>query len=312
VRCRSLARALGIGARVSIRGSAATRASAALGGWHVVSGSSARELQGTDTQLLVVDDPSPRQAALWVRHARRLGIRVATVHDLGLGYVESDFGVDGSIEPRADMRGLYGDLRGPGHAILDPEVVETRARCVEATPNRILITVGGGGHVCSFAERLCRAIAVAVPGAQVRVAAGFVGNGRRPALVHGEWIAAPGGLAAELAAATVAVVAGGVTLYEACALGVPAIAVALTPAQHKTVRAFAARGAVIDGGLMGPAGHTAEIVAAEVARLLGSAPSRCRLAAAGLRLVDGRGAFRVGDALRQLCDVASQGATNAA
>jgi hypothetical protein len=36
VRCRSLARALGVDARVSIRGSAATRVAAALAGWQVL------------------------------------------------------------------------------------------------------------------------------------------------------------------------------------------------------------------------------------------------------------------------------------
>ena len=312
VRCRSLARALGVDARVSIRGSAATRAAAASAGWHVLASDSDRELCKTHPQLLVVDDPSRQAAGLWVRRARRLGIRVATVHDLGLGYVPSDLGIDGSIEPRLDMRGGYGDLRGPIHAILDPEVAALREGHVEATPNQILIALGGGSHVFTFADRLCRALAAEVPQARVRVATGFAGGHRRPALVHGEWIHAPDGLAAELAAASVAVLAGGVTLYEACALGVPAVAVAVTGAQHPTIRAFAAQGAVIDGGVAGQSGCTVEGVAAEVGRLLGSRASCRRLSVAGQRLVDGRGAFRVGAALRQLCAFTTPGVSDAA
>ena len=312
VRCRSLARALGVNARVSIRGSAATRAAAASAGWQVLASDSDRELRTTDPQLLVVDDPSPQAAGAWVRRARRLGLRVATIHDLGLGYVASDLGIDGSIEPRLGMHGGYGDLRGPAHAILDPAVAALRERHVDATPNQILIALGGGSHVFMFAERLCRALAAEVPEATIRVAAGFAGGRRRRPLVHGEWIHAPDGLAAELAAASVAVVAGGVTLYEACALGVPAIAVAVTPAQHATIRAFAAHGAAIDGGVSGTSGCTVEGVAAEVGRLLRSRASRRRLAVAGQRLVDGRGAFRVGAALRQLCAFTPPGVSDAA
>lgn len=312
VRCRSLARALGVDTCVSIRGSAATRAAAASAGWKVLSGDSDRELHKANPHLLIVDDPSPQAAGIWVRRARRLGIRVATVHDLGLGYVPSDLGIDGSIEPRTDMRGGYGDLRGPAHAILDPAVAAMRERHVDATPNQILIALGGGSHGLMFAERLCRALAAEIPGARVRVATGFAGGRRRRALAHGEWIHAPDGLAAELAAASVAVVAGGVTLYEACALGVPAIAVAVAPAQHETIRAFAARGAAIDGGVWGKSGCTVESVAAEVGRLLRSRASGRRLAVAGQRLVDGLGAFRVGAALRQLCAFTSQGVSDAA
>jgi spore coat polysaccharide biosynthesis predicted glycosyltransferase SpsG len=312
VRCRSLARALGVDARVSIRGSAATRAAAALAGWQVLASDDDRELRKTDPQLLIIDDPSQQAAGIWVRRARRLGLRVATVHDLGVGYVASDLGIDGSIEPGVDMRGSYGDLRGPAHAILDPDVTALREHHVEATPNQILIALGGGSHGVMFAERLCRAIAAEVPEAQIRVAIGFSGGRCRRPLAHGEWIHALDGLAAELAAASVAVVAGGVTLYEACALGVPAVAVAVTPAQTPTICAFAAHGAAIDGGVSGTGRCTVEAVAAEVAGLLRRRVSRRRLTAAGQRLVDGRGAFRVGAALRQLCAFTPSGVTHAA
>jgi spore coat polysaccharide biosynthesis predicted glycosyltransferase SpsG len=312
VRCRSLARALGVDARVCIRGSAKTRTAAALAGWQVLPADTDRELRTIDPQLVIVDDPSLRAAGAWVRRARRLGVRVATIHDLGLGYVASDLGIDGSIESRVDMRGAYGDLRGPSHAILDPAVVAMRERHVGAVPNQILIALGGGSHVFMFAEQLCRALAAQVPDARIRVATGFAGGRRRPTLMHGEWITAPDGLAGELAAASVALVGGGVTLYEACALGVPTIAVAVTPAQRATIRAFAARGAALDGGVWGESGCTVKGLAARVKRLMASRASRRRLSLTGQRLVDGRGASRVGTALRQLCAFTSQGVGDAA
>jgi spore coat polysaccharide biosynthesis predicted glycosyltransferase SpsG len=110
----------------------------------------------------------------------------------------------------------------------------------------------------------------------------------------------------------VAIVAGGVTLYEACALGVPVVAVALNAAQHVTIRAVARRGAAVDAGSVATRpgrsaaasgfrrSKTIERVAREVDRLLRDPAARRRMALAGRRLVDGRGAARVAARLRQL------------
>jgi spore coat polysaccharide biosynthesis predicted glycosyltransferase SpsG len=312
VRGRSLARALGVQASVSIRGSSATERAAASAGWdvHHVEGEAALAASGAHT--LVVDDPCPRHAARWIGWAKHLEILTATVHDLGLGYVASDLGIDGSIEPRSQMRGRYGDLAGPAYAILDPAVPAMWAEHRARIPGQVLIALGGGAHVYAYAARLCRAIVARSPEAQIRVAAGFAGGRTRPALDHGQWVAAPDGLAGELAAASVAVVAGGVTLYEACALGTPAIAVALTSAQHVTVRAFAARGAVVDGHRLVAGTQTINAVAGEVDLLL-RAPLVCdRLALAGRHLVDGRGAFRVADRLVALQRAIREGTSDAA
>ncbi len=94
-----------------------------------------------------------------------------------------------------------------------------------------------------------------------------------------------------MSSASVAVLAGGVTLYEACALGVPAVAIALNQVQHATIRAIAQRGAAVDAGLVhSGAGRTIARVAREVDRLLRDPALRRRMAAAGRRLVDARGA----------------------
>jgi UDP-N-acetylglucosamine:LPS N-acetylglucosamine transferase len=113
------------------------------------------------------------------------------------------------------------------------------------------------------------------------------------------WIPAPEGLASELRRAEVAVVAGGVTLYEAAALGTPSVALAVADAQQITIRGFALRGAAVDGGLAGDS-RSIERAACTVASLLGDPARAARLGDAGARLVDGRGAFRVADAIRQL------------
>jgi spore coat polysaccharide biosynthesis predicted glycosyltransferase SpsG len=91
-----------------------------------------------------------------------------------------------------------------------------------------------------------------------------------------------------------------VTLYEACALGVPVVAVALNRLQHTTIQAIARRGAAIDAGAIGPA--TAR-VALEIDRLLRDPAARRRMGMAGRALVDGRGAARVAARLRHLAAV---------
>ena len=266
VRCRSLARALGVDARVSIRGSAATRAAAALAGWRRLCPDRATvSSRGSIRSCSSSTIPHAQAAGLWVRRARRLGIRVATIHDLGLGYVASDLGIDGSVEPRLSMHGGYGDLRGPAHAILDPAVAALRERRVDATPNQILIALGGGSHVFMFAERLCRALAAAVPGADA-CRGGFAAAAAVVPLRARRMVARP--------RRTRRGAGGGVgrrrrrrrdPLRSVCASAVPAVAVAVTAAQHPTIRAFAATALRSTAACGDRRVSTAELVAAEVA-----------------------------------------------
>jgi spore coat polysaccharide biosynthesis predicted glycosyltransferase SpsG len=111
------------------------------------------------------------------------------------------------------------------------------------------------------------------------------------------WIGPRRALHAEMARASVAVVGGGVSLYEACAQGTPAVGVPVVAAQRPTVAAFVARGAA-----RGIARRTVspDAVAAECVSLLSDAALRRRLAGSGRRLVDGRGALRAAAEVRRL------------
>ncbi len=143
------------------------------------------------------------------------------------------------------------------------------------------------------------ALARRSPGLRIDVAPGFTSR-RRPVLAGGRWIA-PAALASTLAVADLAVVAGGLTAYEACALGVPAVAVAVVPAQQSTVRGLAQRRAVVDGGSLYDVDAPARI--SRVAAALIEAPARRhQLARVARLLVDGRGAERIAVALRRLVD----------
>lgn len=308
-RSRSLARALNVPRFVSVRGSLRTRSAAADLGWLLADDTSDGHLDSLGLDLIVVDDPRQDEASFWVRKARRIGVPVASVHDLGHAIVDSDLVIDGSITPvSSDL--TTPALRGPGFAILDPAIARVRAESRLPEFGRVLIALGGGIHVYPIASKLSRALVSRMPALDIHVATGFAPPRNLPSLTRGSWITSPDGLGTELAAASVAVVAGGMTLYEACALRVPVVALPVTSAQHATTRAFACRGAVVDGGW--PLDDAAiERAADAVATLFEHTRVRQKLSTEASRLVDGDGVFRVADRLRQLANQ-RQEATHAA
>ena len=309
VRCRSLARALGLTPRVWVRGSAATRAAARALGCEVLPDTLA--LAAVAPWALVVDDPSPAAAARAVRRARACGVPVCTIHDAGRPRVAADLVVDGSVGI-APLPGDHAQLLGPAFAMLDPGVrARRRDRRVPRT-RRVCIALGGGGHVFALVPMLAAALAARAPGVDIRVARGFVARAGVPALASGQWLL-PQQLGAALADAEVAIVAGGVTAYEACAVGTPLVAVAVIPAQQRTVSALEQVGAAINGGLLRSRASALRI-AEHAAQLLSAPATQRRLSATGRGLIDGDGVYRVAAALRTLAarSQTQRGATHAA
>ena len=296
VRCGVLARAMGVPREIVLRGSAETGRVARRLGWALVRDAEGA-LVGDPPDLIVVDDPSAAQAVRWVRRARRHNIPVATIHDLGLTRVPSDLQIDGSLTRIPGS--TPAELQGPEFAILDPSIPEMRARKPPRDPHRVLITLGGGAHVRMAGATLARRISSVIPNAQIVLAAGFEPFQRQPLPPRCRWIVAPAGMADALATAAVAVVAGGLTLYEACALGTPIVAMPVVPAQRFTIRAAAAAGAAIDASASTPA-QTLTRAADGVVRLLTRPGEAARQGARASRLVDGEGAARVARHLEAL------------
>jgi spore coat polysaccharide biosynthesis predicted glycosyltransferase SpsG len=240
--------------------------------------------------VLVVDDPVATTAGAWIAAGRRAGCLVVSIHDLGLGCLEADLVVDGSVTRTARARHGH-TLAGPAYAVLDPAVVRTHREAGRGT--RVLISLGGGPRA-RRAAAIAEAIARVQPHARIRVVGGFVSEAFRTRDPRIRWVAAPRGLREELARADVAVVGGGVSLYEACALGVPAVAVPVVGAQVPTVAGFARKRAAL--GVTDVAASAAS-VAGEAARLMNDRRLRRRVSRTARRAVDGRGASRVAAAI---------------
>jgi hypothetical protein len=220
-------------------------------------------VDGMLPELLIVDDPSPARTEQWVRRARRFGIPVASIHDDRPLRATSDLVIDGSVVSRH-----HDDARrvaGPAFAVLRDQGHRRLPRS-EREHASVLVALGGGVHVKRAGARVAAAIVRRTPQARVSLAAGFAG-GPLPRVPAGcRWVAAPDGLARALSRTSACVVSGGVTLYEACASGTPAVAVAVVDAQRPAIKAVVRAKAALTVDLDRPNGP--ERVADLVCRLL--------------------------------------------
>jgi spore coat polysaccharide biosynthesis predicted glycosyltransferase SpsG len=298
LRCRSLARALGVRPLLSIRGPQHSVDVALRLGCDVVKGSARQLMTALEPDILIVDDPLSHDAARWMAAARKAGIAVASIHDLGLGCLDADLLIDGSVTPGRSGR-RRGAATGPAYAILDPDL--PRVRSAASRPRRVVVSLGGGPRAeiaCAIAGEIARR----APDVEVRVVGGFVSDApprriwrRCPPNVV--WKGPSTHLHGELAKADVAVVGGGMSLYEACALGAAAVGVPVVPAQRPTVAGFVRRGAAL--GRFRSA-ISPQAIADDVLLLLRRRGIRRQMARAGRRLVDGQGARRAARAIHRL------------
>jgi UDP-2,4-diacetamido-2,4,6-trideoxy-beta-L-altropyranose hydrolase len=294
-RCRALARALGAPFIVWLRGGhAARRAVLQLGGVVL------RRVNLRRWDLVVVDEPDRAIADAVIRRAKRSSLRTAVVRDRGREAAPPQ-------GPRAYQTAADLVIEGTGGAaprdvLLDPRLVGARTllrrRERRSQGPRVLVALGGGAHVLRLARQVVTDLRHLLPSARIDVAAGF-SRGLRTPLPGAQWIERPDGLAADLARADLAVVAGGVTLLEACAAGVPAVACAVVAAQRPAIQALATQGAVLDAGAFAAGDHGAR-VGRHAAALWIDRAARRRQASRARALVDGRGAARVAARIHQM------------
>jgi spore coat polysaccharide biosynthesis predicted glycosyltransferase SpsG len=275
----------------------------AVRGLQVVAGG-VRLLDVLEPSLLVLDTPVIADARRWTAAARRRGIRVASIHDLGIAPVPSDLAIDGSVNAGA-IAGALRTLTGPRYALVDPRCAG--ARHSAADEHRVLIALGGGPRRRA-ARRIAAAIRKIAPASRIDIAAGFSPDRAGTSDDSVRWLGPQRSLVPHFCRARVAVVAGGVTSYEAASVGVPAVALAVVPAQRRTIRGLAAAGAVVDSGVtLGTSGSVrvdeARAIAVRVRQLMLSGRRNAAAGRAGRALVDGRGIERVARALMALgCD----------
>jgi UDP-2,4-diacetamido-2,4,6-trideoxy-beta-L-altropyranose hydrolase len=232
----------------------------------------------------------------------RAGARVLAIDDVPDRPHSCDAFLDQNLGARAG-RAPAGSLLmlGPRFALLRPQFArERQPRTVAREVSRILVSFGGA-DTRDLTTRALRALRrVGYGGAVDVVLAGHP----RPADVRAAAAALAGAvchdhvedMAALMAAADLALGAGGGTTWERCCLGVPALVVAAADNQVPVARAAAQAGAQV---WLGTADELADDrLDAALLTLLHDPALRQHLADVGQALVDGQGAERVGRALQ--------------
>jgi spore coat polysaccharide biosynthesis predicted glycosyltransferase SpsG len=185
-------------------------------------------------------------------------------------------------------------LAGAAYALVPAPGVGIVPASIDVPVTRVLVTTGAadaegvGARIAAALDAAC--LDEGGPEVEIRLVLGPWGAADVPRGVVG--VRAPQGLAAELAAASVVVTAGGVALLESCLLGRPTVALALADNQRQAVAGLEREGAV--------AVATPATVVDAVRALVRDRTQRVTLSVTARSAIDGKGAVRVADMLEQL------------
>ncbi len=238
------------------------------------------------------------------------GLRLALIDDFAhLPGYEADLLLNQNSHARAeDYPGVHRLLLGPSHALLRSEFVEAlgrrSARSFGGPVRRLLVTMGGsdpGNATTCLLEALG---ALGSEPLETRVLVGAANPHR--AAVDAAASRVPGcrvldpvkDMVPLLEWADMAICAGGSTLWEMAAFGVPAACVILAENQRPIVADLRQRGMVADLGW--DRDLAVERCSSELGALMADGERRRRMSEVGRELVDGAGAERVAAALLEL------------
>ncbi len=191
-------------------------------------------------------------------------------------------------------------LAGPQYFPLARSYRNATRRGERSAVERILVTCGGADPYMAAPGILEALLSMPERDIQIDMVMGalFSDENKRqigaiaahaPDKVH--LVDAPRSLAAQMGSADLCVCANGLTKYELAAMGMPTIAVSLSPAHHRANLAFAESGALMVLGLLDDVDD--RTIADAVSEMIGEADLRARMSRAGVALVDGKGTDRI-------------------
>lgn len=223
----------------------------------------------------------------FMKEIRKAGIRAMVLDDFGRsGCRDAELIVDQNWGTVADdYRGSTGRLLlGERYVLLRKEFINQNGheRPVAKTVKHFLISLGGGRDVQALVPVLREAIQKAGgPGSEIRVAG--LSNYTPQMAEQIAW------------ADLVFIVAGG-TLWETLFMGCPVVSFYRNELQRRVVEGLAERKIVLDAGFLGKIDQEALIQ--KMGNLINSQEQRARMSREGKKLIDGKGATRVLEALR--------------
>jgi UDP-2,4-diacetamido-2,4,6-trideoxy-beta-L-altropyranose hydrolase len=184
--------------------------------------------------------------------------------------------------------------------LLDSEYFPLRAalmvRPINTIVDQILITFGGADPD-DVSSRVVTLVKSEFPSHNFTVVLGgsYCGGLRPGKNERVSIIASPKNLAEHFARACIAIAGAGQTALELAYFGVPSILLRLSPDQEQVAAGLAAQGAALDCGVHATCPDSR--IVTSLNQLLAGSAVRRTMKEAGQRVVDGRGAKRVADAL---------------
>jgi UDP-2,4-diacetamido-2,4,6-trideoxy-beta-L-altropyranose hydrolase len=261
-------------------------------------------LEAGEVDTLVVDSYTVAGASFsaW---RRRVGALVA-IDDLADRELDVDVVVNGTPQA-AQLSYRTGPdvlrLLGPRYALLRPHFRELPLRPAAPRVGRVLVTLGGADPQSST-PAVVEAVQRALPDAALDVVVGplfgpmpdldrRVASDRERLRLHRDL----DDLSALMSAADLAVSAGGQTLYELAATGVPTVALCLADNQAPNIAALAGVSLLSAGSVVESAAGRFHGVEEGCRQLAADSALRQRMSDAGRSLIDGQGAARVADVI---------------
>lgn len=255
---------------------------------------------GAACDVLIVDSYEVPNEEI-ARRARGFGAAVLVFDDRFDRHSAADIILNaGVLSPGLEWPGRPGleHLLGPSYHPLPSEFLPAAGdREIRATVGKVLVTLGGAAPRDAY-ERVLAAVLRTYPGASVDCVVGpfsteLPAPGARVSVVR-----APRSLGPLMRDCDLAVAASGQTLYELASTGTPTVAVGLAANQRENLLGMEKAGCILSAGALSDDG-AAELLTRRLAEAADPGVRR-RLSDAGRRLVDGRGAERVADALAAL------------
>lgn len=245
--------------------------------------------------------------AAYVKRLRDDGLRVLRIVDGQTGEEhQADVLLDqnvGAEQLRYRVNSTTRVLLGTRYALLRETILRHRRRERASGTVRRVLGFAGGADVAQLAPRFVRAFRVVADAAMrcdvvigpssATDATALAAAGDDRVAIHRN----PADPGTVMAAADLALSAGGSTCWELCYLGVPMAVVAVAENQRRITSGLAAAGAAVDLGWH--ADLTDPGIVAALEELLADGARRDALSAAARDLVDGQGADRVVAILRE-------------
>jgi UDP-2,4-diacetamido-2,4,6-trideoxy-beta-L-altropyranose hydrolase len=244
----------------------------------------------------------------YISAIRQAGFITIVIDDLAAHPFAAHLVVNGAAGSETiPYRSSVGDtifLLGPRYVPLHTAFWDAPAPVRSPTVHRILVTVGGTDTGQAL-QTILRAVDIVPAPFSVTAVIGPFADPDTPEPVPGDYrhnltvARAPHHLRDLMTESDLAVSAGGQTLYELAACGIPTVAVQVYGNQRSNVRCLADAGIVRDGGCVAESDFESGL-SQMVTDLIGDGRQRTRMSEDARRLVDGRGAARVAEAVAAL------------